>query len=103
ALPDALDLGRVQGIDLRPALLVVLGQNAPCQRQRFGERLLQSFMVRDLAADVADDAPEIGLELLQASVRPFELLGMGVALLLDQRELADAGIGLTQAQTVLLR
>jgi hypothetical protein len=38
--------------------------------------------------DVADDAAKIGLELAQAPVGAFELMGMGVTLVRDQCQLA---------------
>ena len=38
--------------------------------------------------DVTDDAAQIGLEPAQASVGALELMGMGIALMLDQRQLA---------------
>jgi hypothetical protein len=44
----------------------------------------------DLAGNVADDAAQIGLEQAQRLVGALELLGMGVSLMLDQGELADA-------------
>ena len=37
ALADALDLRRVQGIDLAPALAVVLRQHAPGEAQRLAK------------------------------------------------------------------
>ena len=49
--------------------------------------------------DVADDAAQIGLEPAQASVGALELMGMGIALMLDQRQLADPRIGLAQLDT----
>src|SRR5262249_47334138 len=55
------------------------------------------------ARDVTDDAAEIGLELAQAPVGAFELMSMGVALVLDQGQLADPPIGLAQAHAELLR
>jgi len=48
----------------------------------------------DLAGNVADDTPEIGSMRLQGALGALELLGVGVALMLDQRELADPRIGL---------
>jgi hypothetical protein len=50
--------------------------------------------------DVANDPAEIGLELAQAPVGALELMGMGVALVLDQCQLADPPIGLAQAHAV---
>src|SRR5215831_12941537 len=48
---------------------------------------------------VADDAAQIGLEPAQASVGALELMGMGIALMLDQRQLPDPRIALTQLDT----
>jgi hypothetical protein len=42
--------------------------------------LLQTFVPDDVPLDVADDAAKIGLELAQAPVGAFELMGMGVTL-----------------------
>ena len=63
ALADALDLWRVQGIDLATALAALLFQHAPGQEQRPYERLPQLFIPDDAPLDVADDTAEIGLEL----------------------------------------
>ena len=54
-----------------------------------------------LAEDIAHHPSEISLELSQLPGCPFELLGMGIALLLDERELAHPGIGLTEDNAVL--
>ena len=94
ALADALDFRRMQGINLRPTLFVVLRQDTVRQRQQLDKSLLHRFVISNLAGDVANDTPEIGLEFLQAFIRPFELVGMGVTLMFDQRELADTRIGL---------
>src|SRR6266545_3068872 len=63
ALADALDLRRVQGIDLAAALAALLFQHAPGQEQRSHERLPQNLIPDDVPLDVADDAAKIGLEL----------------------------------------
>src|SRR5262244_721852 len=63
ALADALDLWRVQGIDLATALVALLFQHAPGQEQRPYERLPQIFIPDNTPLDVADDTAEIGLEL----------------------------------------
>ena len=59
---------------------------------------VQLRIAGDLAPDVADGAPEIGLELAQRLVGPLELLGVGIALMLDQRQLADPHIALAQIE-----
>src|SRR5947208_8677619 len=44
-------------------------------------------LFRSLAGDVADDAAEIGSKRPQGPIGALELLGMGIALVLDQGEL----------------
>ena len=63
ALADALDVWRVQGIDLAAALAALLLQHAPGQEQRPYERFPQIFIPDDAPLDVADVTAEIGLEL----------------------------------------
>jgi hypothetical protein len=63
ALADALDLWRVQGIDLAAALAALLFQHAPGQEQGPYECFPQIFIPNDAPLDVADDTAEIGLEL----------------------------------------
>src|SRR5215475_907487 len=96
ALADALHLRRVQGIDLAAALAALLLQHAPGQEQRPYERFPQIFIPDDAPLDVADDTAEIGLELAQTPVCSLELMGMVVALVLDEGQLADPPIGLAQ-------
>jgi hypothetical protein len=52
---------------------------------------------------VAADPPEIGADRSERPVGALELLGVGVALRGDQRELADRLIGLAQQHAGLLR
>ena len=56
----------------------------------------------DLAHDVAEDPAEIGSHAAQRPVGALELLGVGVALVGDQRVLADPLIGLAQPHAVPL-
>jgi hypothetical protein len=58
ALADAFDFRRMQGIDLGPALALLLFAHAPCQQQQLCERRFEPAIALDLAADVADDAAE---------------------------------------------
>jgi hypothetical protein len=60
------------------------------------EEGLERRIAFDLAPDVPDHPAKIGLERPQASVRALELLGMRVALLLDERALCHSCIGLAQ-------
>ena len=89
ALADAFDLGRVQRIDLASALMLALLAHPARQHQRMGEDALQLGLAPDLAHDVAHDPAEIGADRLQRPVGALELLGVGVALMGDQRMFAD--------------
>ena len=99
ALADALHFRCVQGIDFGSALTLILRQHAPGEAQRPGEDFFELGIAVDASPDVADDAAQIGLEPAQASVGALELMGMGIALMLDQRQLADPRIGLAQLDT----
>src|SRR5947208_14916715 len=85
AFADAFDFRCMQGIDLRPALTLLLLAHAACQQQQPGERRFEPALALDLAADVA---AEIGAQLPEHPVGALELFGMGIALMLDQGELA---------------
>src|SRR5450432_1743520 len=73
-LADAFDFRRVQGIDLGPALALLLLAHAPRQHQHLCERCFVPAIALDLATDVANDAAEIGPQLLQHPVGALELL-----------------------------
>jgi hypothetical protein len=94
ALADAFDLGRVQRIDLLSALMLALLAHPAGEHERMGEGALQLSLALDLARDVANDPAEIGSVCLQRPVGALELLGVGVALVGDQRMFADPLIGL---------
>src|SRR4029077_11829915 len=83
-LADALLMRRVQGIDGGSALTLILRRHAPGEAQRPGEDFFELGIAVDAPPDVTDDAAQIGLEPAQASVGAFELMGMGIALMLDQ-------------------
>ena len=51
----------------------------------------------------ADNAAEIGAQLLEHPVGTLELLGVGIALMLDQGELTHPSIGLAQTNPGELR
>ena len=57
ALADAFDLGRVQGIDFSPALMLTLLAHGKGERQGLGENRPQRIIVARLANEVADDRP----------------------------------------------
>ncbi len=67
-----------------------------CLGQALRKGSLKGLVSLDFALDVPHHPAKIGLERWQAPVRPLELLGMSVALLLDERELAHPRIGLAQ-------
>lgn len=71
AFADALDFRRMQGLDLRPALTLLL-THAPRQRQQVCERRFEPAVTLDLAANVPDDAAEIGPQRLELSVTALE-------------------------------
>src|SRR3984957_16865620 len=111
AFPNAFNLWGMQAEDAQigpfgstfdAAQVLVLGMNPTCQHELRGESRFESSIVLHLAADVADDPAEIGFQLPERPLCPVELFGMSIALLLDQRELADPRVGLTQCDAVLL-
>ena len=99
ALADALHFRRVQGIDLGSALTLILRQHAPGEAQRLGKDFFELGVAIDASPDVSDDAAQIGLKPAQASGGALKLMGMGTALMLNQRQLADSRIGLAQLDT----
>jgi hypothetical protein len=88
------DLGRMQAVDLGSTLSALLSEHAAGPAQQPGGHRLQPGIAVDLAGNVPDDAAQVGLELAQSPIGALELLGMGVALVLDQRELADAAVAI---------
>jgi hypothetical protein len=79
-----------------------LARHPPRQREGTHKHIGELGAGGDLAGEVADDAPEQGADALERAVRPLELLGVGIALVSDQRLLADPHIGLAQHETGLL-
>ncbi len=78
-----------------PALALALILDPPGQRQRKGEDLGEFRSGGDLAGDVADHPPEHGAQAPQRLGGPPELLGMSIALVLDEGALTHPRIGLT--------
>jgi hypothetical protein len=79
------NLWRMQGIDLLSALMLALLAHPAGEHERMGEDALQRGVAFDLAHDVARDAAEIGSDRLQRLIGALELLGVGLALMGDQR------------------
>src|SRR5262249_29798084 len=102
SLADAFDLWRVQAVDLWAALPTLLIAHPTGKVEHPGELSLEKVVVHDLAFDVADDTTKKGLELAQRPLGALELAGVGVTLMLDELDLADPRIGLTQHDTELL-
>ena len=98
ALADAFDLGRMQGEDpeIAPLEIAVSGMDTPGQHQSLAVAASSSGSSLALADNVADHPSEYLEQVPKRLVRPLELLGMGIALVLDQGVLADPGIGLAK-------
>src|SRR5258705_10810568 len=101
ALANAFHFGGMQGVALGAALPALLLARPPAKAEQVSEAALEPMVAVDLAGNVADDAAQIGLELAQSLVGALELAGMGVALMLDQGELADPCVGLPGFHTQL--
>ena len=76
------------------ALALILDPASPRERQR--EHVCEFRLADDLAGDVPDGAPQHRAEAPQGSAGPLELLGMGIPLVPDQRDLADPHVRLAQ-------
>ena len=70
--------------------------HAAGEHQRVGEDALQCGVALDLAHDVARDPTEISADRPRRPVGALELLGVGVALMGDQRVFADPLVGLAK-------
>ena len=71
--------------------------------QRRPEDVLKLCVARNLPANILDGAAKICLKLAQCLAGPFELFGKGLTLMLDERELAHARMGLAQVNPRFLR
>ena len=92
----------MQRIDLAPSLPLPLVSHPPGQRERQGKDLGEIRSISQLAGDVADYPPQHGTQTPQRLVGSSELLGMSIALVLDEGDLAHPHIGLAQRDTMLL-
>ncbi len=93
SLADALNFVGVQAVDLATALTLLLLQNGFCLIERPDEDCLELLVAGDLTLDIAHDASQIRLQLAQRLAGALELLGMGIALMLDKRILAEPHVG----------
>ena len=80
--------------------MLLLFAHAPRQHEQLCERRFESAVALDLAADVADDAAEIGAQLLEHPIGAVELLGVGITPRHHRRLLGDADVGLPQSHAV---
>src|SRR5713101_6109153 len=96
AFADALHLRRVQRIDLRPALTLLLMAYTRREIEQRAEAVFERCVALDLAADVADDAAEPGAQELQLSPGALELVRMRIAPDHDGGALGQAQIALAQ-------
>ena len=103
ALADAFHLGRVQGVNLGQEVALLLRHHPLAQPQRAPEHILQRRIAFGLALNVADGAAKESLEFPKLAARPLELLGVSIALVLDQGALAEAHITLTEIDPGPLR
>ena len=92
----------MQAVDLPAALVLPLLKNPRRQMQRPAKDGLELVLVGDLPRNIPDGAPEISLELAKGLAGALELMGVGVTLMPDQCQLADAPIGLAEIDPNLL-
>jgi hypothetical protein len=97
ALADAFSLGGVPAVDLGPRWPRSCASTRCARISSFANFDSSHGLcsIFDFADDIANDAAEIGLELAQRAIGTLELAGMGIALVHDERELADPLVGLS--------
>ena len=88
-LADAFDLGRVQRINLRAALTVILKPHSHRQREQVGKALGERRVASNLAANVTDRPAQSGAQEFEFAPRPLELVGVAVAPDHDRGALGD--------------
>jgi hypothetical protein len=91
---DAFDLGRVQRVDLVPALTLVLQPDLDRQVEQRAEPGFQLGLAGDLAPDVTDNPAKPCAQEAQLPPHPFELMRVAVAPDHDRRTLGHAHIAL---------
>src|SRR5215470_795267 len=102
AFANALHLGSMQRIDLRPALAMILEAYPHRQGEEIGKARLQCLVPGDLAANVADHPAQPGAQELQLTPRSLELVRMAVPTDHDHRALRDPPIALPQRHAIAL-
>jgi hypothetical protein len=89
-------------VDLGAALAALLIADPAREPEQLGRLGFERGIALDLAGNVADDAAEIGLRLAQRLLGAAKLVGMGIALVPDEGDLAAALIGLAQLDAEFL-
>ena len=84
----------MQRVDLLAALPLTLVANLMASDSGKAKASPREGLFDDLAPDIADNAAQEGSDPAQSLVRALELFRMGVALVLDQGELATRASGL---------
>src|SRR3954468_1799548 len=92
----------MEGIQLPPALALLLRADLTGARERCFERGLDVLPAGDLTLDVADQPAEPGAQDAQLPTVAVELFGVGVAPRHHRRALGDTNIGLPQSHPLLL-
>src|SRR5215467_13819229 len=100
AFANALHLGSMQRIDLRPALAMILEAHLHRQGEEIGKARLQCLVPGDLAANVADHPAQPGAQEPQFAPRPPELVRMAVPPDHDHRALRHPPIALPQRHAI---
>jgi hypothetical protein len=93
----------MQRIDFGTALPVILEAHPHRQREQIDEAFLERRVAGDLAADVADHAPQPNAQEPERPPGPFELVCMRVAPDHDRSSLGDAPVALPQRHIVASR
>src|SRR4030095_7727429 len=102
AAADALHLGRVQRVDLWPALTLLLMANTQREIEQRAKAVFERCVALDLAANVTDDAAKPRAQKLQFPPGAFELVGMCVAPHHDGGALRQAQMALAQLNVLAL-
>jgi hypothetical protein len=102
ATADALHLGRVQRVDLWPALTLLLMPNTKRESEQWAKAVFERCVALDLAANVTDDAAKPRAQKLQFPPGAFELVGMRVAPHHDGGPLGHPQIALAQLNALAL-
>src|ERR1700719_3751067 len=100
AFADALHLGRMQRVDLRSALTLLLMATPQREIEQRTQAILERGIALDLAANVPDDAAEPGAQEFELPPGALELVGMRIAPHHDGGALGHAQIALAQFDTL---